>query len=462
MYRHLSAPPNACKIKLINPFLTVFKEQLKTNFMLALPPYFEGWRTGKKLVKLAMIDRSYQYDTPHYERAKTFVKKEAGLSVPTKGRLIQGNLNELTAYEYPDEYTAISKALQAIGQREFEYDGINFQFRYTAGMNHAEMATAFSDVWLNRLPNSYIDERDGKNWDSTMNKRLLMSEYLVYEMLGLRAANSFLKRSAGVKGVINCKTDRLTNCVIKYITRWKRLSGDWNTSVGNSIVSMIIIFTVICSLPTHLRPVKVFGMFMGDDYLGVYQYANAICPRMLTSALNDLESDCGITPVRALFDDPLYVSYISLGLWPRRDGSYAMVPHPGRTLGKLFWSVTLVPPNVFKEYRSEIARSFEPTYRGFEFVTRFLRHHVIAGLQLTDAMRRLLFVHHHWMIRHDLVDDAQGINWQYGFLCKYGFPITALVWTDGLPEAGMVYHPLVTRMIELEALDPCDREQRLC
>lgn len=399
---------------------------------------------GRTAAKLRQIDRSYECEVPEVTKAKSFVKFEVGTSMPTKARLIQGNVNEITAYQHPEEYCALSNALKE--PLCFDHDGVAYTFHYAGGHNHDGLSDLFSQAWSKAGRFALIDERDGKNWDSTMQEPLLRAEAELYEFLGLRAAKSFLARSSRVKGSISCRYSKFLRVVVKYITAWKRLSGDWNTSVGNTLISMLIVLVAVTRLPVGLRPTRVVGFFMGDDYLGVYSFLNSCDPMDLHKALDYQDARMGITPVRAIFDDPLFVSFISLGLWPRRCGGYQFVPHPARQMVKLFASTKTLTVNNHEVYRSQICFSFWSVYRGFEMMQRFLKLHYTRSVT-----KRAPFYSSHLLTALD-----REVDWKKGFVIKYGIPFTATFF-DPCLSVGLVHHPLIPFMLEFECSDPPER-----
>jgi len=392
--------------------------------------------------KLANIDRSRTFDRVARQRAKSFVKFEVGFKMPTKARLIQGNENEVTAYEFPEEYAAIGKALKEV--LEFEYGGISFEFQYASGLSHNDLSDLISS-WISRSgPNTIYDERDGVNWDSTMQEETLKCEGELYEALGMEAAAAFFERLRGARGIVHYPKQGWYS-FIAYITAFKRLSGDWDTSIGNSLISMLITLIAITELPPHLKPARVSALFMGDDYLGVYSYEGAVDIEGLTAALNANEETCGITPERGLFTDPLQVSFISLGLWPRRCGGYQFVPHPARQLHKLFATITEIPQRHMVAYATALSEAFWPVYWGWPMMMRFLKMHWVKTrpYQLEPWYRNTLTL------------APRDVDWVRGFICKYNLPFVA---THFEFDTGLFQrHPLVDHMLRFEAADPSVR-----
>ncbi len=412
----------------------------------------EAWRAGKPLTKLTRIDYSRAYDAVRCDAAKSQVKKECVSkdedTLPTKARIIQGNVNEHTAYTLPWEYYVMSKALQ--NEINFTKDGIEFRLQYAGGMSHDALSDWLTDV-VGSFRDPVFDERDGANWDATMQEGTLRAEAAVYKACGLDVVEQYLKRCAGVNGKIFVKEGRIVQ-VIRYHTAWKRLSGDWNTSTGNTIISMMVVVVTILALRGHLRPTRVAALFMGDDYLGIYEYAHRPPLGPLKDELDRLDSMAGITPARALTFDVMKVSFISLGVWPTYAGNLVFVPHPAKQLNKLYWAVKHVPKKHQGAYAGELSRAFWPVYWGFPMMMQFLKRHFNT---LTCDLTRYTDSLEYWY--HGLARRAHNINWPLGFVSKYDLPFTAtnFKWPEG--RCAILHHPVVELMLRFELADPCDR-----
>lgn len=439
--RHLTQPKHNCTIPIVNPFTIGSFPRLVEEAMDRHDT--EAWRQGKTTVKLARIDESRKYDKPEHSKAQSHVKMEVNVLVPTKTRLIQGNVNELTAYEFPVEYTAMTSALKKVKDLTFNFAGVECTFVYAGGLNHDELSDHIS-LAIGRGKHVVFDERDGKNWDSTMNEALLREESAVYGACGLKCASVFLERCASTVGRIRVKMG-MENLIVKYLTAWKRLSGDWNTSVGNTLISMMIVATVMTNLPAHLRPKRMTGYFMGDDYLGVMEYDGPPDYVSLRAALDDLESRCGITPERGLFVDPMRVSFISMGLWPRHEGGFQFIPHPGKQLAKLFWAKDRTWHAKMRAYTTGVAAGAWRTFYGFTLMTNFLKNHYHDTGTVGKGP---------WWLR-DATREVRGVDWHQGFVFKYDVPYCATLFT--VPSGGVYHHPLINLMLEVDLSDPQKR-----
>lgn len=439
--RHLSLAPYKTTLTLYNPFLTVLRQALKLEYDLAYDGELQvDWMERKNIAKQQIIIQSKTYDFLKVNRAKSFVKRECNTKVPTKARLIQGHMNDATAYEHAGEYYAFATALKKMADVPFVIDGITFHLIYASGLNHDELSDMFTEAVEE---NSLYDECDGKNWDSTMNETLLRAEIAVYEMLGMLAAKHTAQRAKHTKGSIYFKIFK----AIKYITAWKRLSGDWNTSSGNSLISMIIRVTVILLLPPHLRPKNVVAFFMGDDYLARYKFEVVPCAKELHKVLDELERACGITPERGIFTNPLDVTFISLMVWPRHCGGYQFVPKPAKQLSKLFTTVKFVPPKMRQEVINGIVIAMSYAFRGFEFMERILQSQFRSG----KVCAREYLDRKFW----SLTKEDRKVHWERGFHHHYDHLIQSLPLF--VPQMAVYHHPIVDHMLAIEGRDPADR-----
>lgn len=271
----------------------------------------------------------------------------------------------------------------------------------------------------------------------------------------MNAAFPFLLRHHLVSGTIRTRVlDSKLIDKLRYESAWKRLSGDWNTAIGNTIINFIVVVDALLMLPAHLRPTTVTALALGDDYLGILGFAQPVDPKPLTAALDHFESSLGITPKRAIFSEPLDVSFISMELWPRRCGGYQFAPKPAKQLTKLFWTVKRLHPKYIQAYRNGICMGLWHTYKGFTMMETFLKAHYKSGVKSLDAQAyRDDF--YHWGAFSQV--DRQ-IDWRQGFLHKYKLPIsvTHFDWDIG-PNPSIYHHVVVEQMLAWELSDPDER-----
>jgi len=457
--RHLARPKNVCTYNFPRLFLRdVYGTTLMADYVAGWMHYADGcWRKGKPQTKLNSIDRSEVWDPIEHSKAKGQLKKECLTKVePKKARAIQFSVNDATAYEHAPEYYAYAYALKQLGgtvQHIMCADGgqIKARFIYAGGLNHTEIAEIM-DSWQERRGHAYklFDEMDGANWDSTMQENTMTAESEVYRFLGMRAFHGCVTASRTVKSSLHATDNALRKVRIRYTTKWKRLSGKWNTTVGNVTIAVEIRFFTLTHLPPHLRPAEVECLFMGDDYAAVYWFDHDVDPNALCAALNYFDSCCGITPERGLFRNVTDITFISLGVWLTRSGRVALAPHPGRQFNKLFWTVSdALDPVKRAMIASGISEAFWPTYKGFELMEQFLKVHCTSHKRMAPEI---------WYLEQ-LTRTPLDIDWAAGFVHKYNLPISAL--PRRLPSHNgntvIIRHPIIEMMMAIEGLDPCDR-----
>lgn len=59
-------------------------------------------------------------------------------------------------------------------------------------------------------------------------------------------------------------------------------------------------------------------------------------------------------------------------------------------------------------------------------------------------------------------NEVRQVNWQHGFVFKYGYPFSALSFERPVRAAGVcmvLQHPVVDEMLRIESLDPGERQQ---
>ncbi len=215
------------------------------------------------------------------------------------------------------------------------------------------------------------------------------------------------------------------------------------------MISQIVAYNVLTSLPLGLRPRVAKMLFMGDDYLGFYFWAGCRpCPIELKKALNDGWASFGISPERGLFADPFSVSFISLTLWPRRHGGVQWVPMIGKQCLKLFWTAKRCSPQFARAIANGISQGFWFVYYGHPLMMRLLKRHY------NPTKPSVKWDH---FFAEMLTRTDRQVDWCYGNCIKYGVPLAAANFE--LPGGNAVLrHPFVDHMLAIDLLDPIDRK----
>lgn len=461
VHRHLAPPSNPLSCLFRIDYLVGLTPRLRAAYDDLCTRKSEQWKVGRGQVKLTQIGESITYDGLDYDRVNMMLKKEVNIvdlrkrELPKKARAIQFCTNLRTAYERAVEQTSFCHALAESTASEHEYGGIKCCVRYTAEMSPYEIAQFATDCEGRRAAYSctYLDERDGKNWDANVQKghRHVLADWYgeIDEVLRRQAKAAIKVRGKYVHGGVR----------IAYSVDGTVKSGHWDTSSGNGALNLEITMQAAASLPLQLRPVEIRGLIMGDDLLLWLYFNHEVDAIEYTQAINNAEKRLGINPVRGLFTDILNVSFCSMGFYWTAAG-LACVPKLGRCFAKLFWTVTPLAGRDPLRMASTIAHAFYPLYHEYKPMRDFLKHHMRVPpieCDLGDAMP--------YILRDNVVPRWPGIRWAEGNLVKYGLPADAL---DDIGDhirdvkAAVIDHPIVNMMLEQDLADPPERRGCLC
>lgn len=418
----------------------------------------DSWKTGRGVNKLQAIQESVTYDCLDHGRVNLMLKKEVNpvnfgdMKFPSKARGIQFCTNLRTAYELATQQTSFCHALAEATAIERSYAGIKCCVRYSAQMDPVAIG-AFATESENRRASyacSFIDERDGKNWDANVQRehREALAEWYgqISKELREQALQQIKVRGRYTKGRVR----------VTYVVDGTVKSGHWDTSSGNGILNLEVTMQAMASLPAGLRPVEVRGLIMGDDLILWLFFGHKVCPLTYRDAINAAEQRLGIHPVRGIFGDLLNASFCSMGFYRTSDGSYVALPKVGRCLAKLFWTVTPRAGRDPARLASSIAHAFMPAYHGYRPMRLFLRHHMkVPPLEFSDSIGTFSYV-----LREFQLPLTNNVLWHECHAVKYGLPPDAL---DDMQElldscpVGVIDHPVVNAMIQQDMSDPPDR-----
>lgn len=451
--RHLAAPPNR-----ISTFscaaLEAMLPTLRTVFNRYMVEEDGKWRVGKQQAKLQRIDTSIAEDRVAFERVRFMLKCEvtrwpydARIALK-KARGIQFTVNEASGYCVAQQYAAFSQALVEASSAEQVFNGVRFLLTYSSKMAHDDISqfVTRAEEERRKYPDSVIDERDGKNWDA--NVQVCHREALinVYQQLD-RSLAAHARSGIRVRGGIS-----IDDVTIRYVVNGTVKSGHPDTSSGNGALNREVTMQAITSLPDHLRPVAVWGLVMGDDYIAWLYFSHRVCRLELCAALNAAEAALGIVPERGLFEDIRHASFISLTFYRGVRGGVIALPKIGRLLSGLFWTVTPLMNRDPTRLASGIAAAFYPLYNTCDFMRKFLRHHMrVPPLEMTEYLP-----FYQWA-EVGLRRLPEPINWREEHLIKYGADVTLLDFDLPDDYAGLAQHPVIDAIIAQDLSDPCDR-----
>lgn len=403
-------------------------------------------------VKRRGIDESNLNDRVEPGKVKSFVKREGAPKPATKARGIQGSKNLKTQ----SLFAHITKSIQKACAWAFRHNGLahqiaksmgyDYSISFTSGWNPRDHGKWMKQVHK-RYGRPYFYERDGKNWDATMNMNHIGQRAHFYRRFDRRYGR-FVLDSAKVTGIGGPRGHQL-----KYKLCGTTKSGHNDTSLGNSITNAAIIFEAAARLGIKSMMVCV----MGDDLI------MATDEDFDLHALMEAESDLGIIPEAAKFKDVEYVTFISGCYVPIGGGDFCFMPMPGRLLARLFWSTKNVGQKKIQEWRNSVCTGLIGVCGCLPLVGTLLAMH--SGKVNTNLLSRDQFYRYKLFspltvkVDQDIVD-----SW---FLRRYGFTgndvheLTTILRSHS-HDFCVLTDPRFERMLYLDSLDPVDRFGKVC
>jgi hypothetical protein len=391
---------------------------------------FVNWIAKWPLSKQASILRSIAEDDLCPNRVKAMIKREINHKRPSKARLIQFYANLRTQAEFGPHFYAAQKVVCAAYQRTRLNGGIDVTF--ASGMNSQALADWMESVLKEGAVSFY--ERDGKNWDSSMQKPHADFKTALYAMLDTELAD-FARKCSVVNGIA-----LVPNETIKYTMSYTVQSGQNDTTLGNSIVNAAIAYAAFKRLG-----LRGSILVAGDDLL-VAGYEP-----LPGAAIAAAEAEYGITPEARVFEQYKHVTFIS-GAWFNDGEQMAFLPLPGRLFARLWWTVN--PPSKKKtpNYMRGVARGLLPCMATFPVVGTMLKRFDSEGAALDPAKHRVC--------NETYYAFGRGM---YEFVAeKYGITVGELEdlerYLESLPvEPLLLVHPVIDRLMEVDLADIDDR-----
>lgn len=392
------------------------------------------WWTKWPLRKQLAMRASIAMDEVRPERVDAMVKREISHAAPSKARLIQYYPNMATQAMFGPEFYSLQKTYTEHFQRREVFPGVRVTFG--SGMNADELG-AWMDAVLVDVPNPHYYERDGKNWDSTMQETHFAVRMAAYEFVGDDFCN-FVRAGYDVVG-------RDPRGALKYRLKGTVKSGHNDTTLGNSIVNAMLSATAMAK--AGLRGDVIVA---GDDLLAVIE------GDFDEHALADAERDLGIKPEYRKFLDASDASFIS-GVWFLGDGKHAFAPKPGRLLARLFWTVRPPPPKRVREYCNGIVAGLTPTCGDMPVIGAFLAAHKRDDVE-TDAIAE-------WRYRtHLQAADRPSRREQLmkNFCARYGLTRAEVEECEAMfakhkHQVGFISHPVIDKLMRVDLADVAER-----
>ncbi len=357
MHRHGAVqPPVTGDFSWFLSKLDELQDVIAHYYVEYLSEWKDRWLEKWPLSKQAAIRRSREDDPVRADRVNCMVKREVLVrcddALPTKARDIQYYTNLATQAAYGPEFFSMQKALVATFLRRDLGDGIFATF--ASGMDGLALSEWMTEVCsVYAQPRFY--ERDGKNWDATMQSEHLDVKLAAYKPAGPEFC-AFVRNGFRVQG-------RQPRHVLKYVLHGTTKSGHNDTTSGNSVVNIAV-------AATALRRLGLRGDIIaaGDDLLIV------VDGDFDASALARCEAELGIKPEYRKFEDVRDVSFIS-GIWLGVAGGLWFMPKPGRLVAKLFWTVKPPPAKLRARFLNSVVLGLQPVCGALPVVGTFLSAH---------------------------------------------------------------------------------------
>lgn len=299
--------------------------------------YYDSWIDKWPATRRAKILHSVEFDEVVPEKVSAFIKRESGQNKPTKARLIQGYRTLATQEMFGREFTIFQKALAfVLGPEGFELrPGIFATFG--SGLNGVELGRWMTDA-VSSYRNPTFYERDGKNWDATMqdeHQRLKIGIMTAVKP----ALGAFAQACYKVEGKFMGKFG-----ILSYVLDGTVKSGHNDTSSGNSLINAVLTAEAL-----ELAGLRGRFIVAGDDMLAVID-GDYDFERLLAA-----ERTMGIIPEARKFYDACDTSFISGCFLRSTDGAYGFFPNLGRLLSRLWWTTKHVTPSSLNDHVYSIA-----------------------------------------------------------------------------------------------------------
>ncbi len=403
-----------------------------------LVSYYDQWIYKWPLSKQIAIKYSDRHDRFAPGKVKSFVKREVVTDEPSRPRLIQGYKTLTTQARFGPEFTVFQKALVTVCDRFEIFPGITITM--ASGMNADALAQWMELSLLSCRRRPYFIERDGKNWDATMQKMHHLTKLFYMRYCSPQLA-SFVEKGFRSVGTVLGEQGRLI-----YRLNGTVKSGHNDTTSGNSLINMLICADTLrlCGLSGHV-------IVAGDDALIVVDGKPDL------DLYLSVEKDFGIVPKARLFTDVIDVSFVS-GHWvPIGDGHFIFAPFLGRLLSKLWWTVSPPAAKKIDDYRYSVVMGLSRTCGRLPLFSHFLNIVVTRNARVMPIDK--------WKYSPYVGGADYCVNFQVALTSmakRYTLTTTQLLGFASFlsklsPHPTYVYHPVGARILEVDCASLLDR-----
>jgi len=302
-----------------------------------------------------------------------FVKRECNRKELTKARGIQGYA-ELTVQAFlGPRITALQKAWgKILIDRKVVIGNKTYALTMASGMNGDQLGD-----WITGKRNLYDwwYERDGKNWDATMDEEDYRCKFHLYEQILDPESIELLKAGRVVEGM-NTVKHKGGMIRVNYKLNNTTKSGHNDTTLSNTLVNLMKTVDAM-----HSIGVDGCVIAMGDDMLAGVN--GEYCPDELASQ----ESTYNMVPEYRGFrgsDSWMNVSFVS-GIWAPSGDQCVFIPKPGRQLSGLLWTHRMVTIKNCDEHAAGVVAGLPGCYWRLPVISQFFapyrRNHATVDVE---------------------------------------------------------------------------------
>lgn len=397
--------------------------------------WIERWPLWKRLA----IIKSELTEVSRPDLITVMTKMEVSVKPLKKARNIQWYVNYCTQSEFAPVVVALQKTLTAMFYRAPSSGRVRVTFG--SGLNAKALGAWMTSVMLDR-PTYWIYERDGASWDACMQRGHHDMVLSVYGRFTDVAFLQFIDKAFTVR----CRKDT-GHGLLDYTLVGTCKSGHNDTTLSNTLKNAGIAYAVAQDMGLDCDIIIVGDdlLLISSDDFDEHEFARR-------------ESSFGIVPeykkLRS-YEDCTFIS----GLWAPCVGGLAFIPKPGRLIAKLFWSVKFPSAKMRDQHVRTIIQGHLPVCSGLPVVGAFLRaNDVVVNLYRKLVMKWKQYCFQHY--ESEIVWDDLVIR---KFFChRYGITFADIdlvedFLVDNAGHIGLIVHPVLTRIMEV---DLCSLEDR--
>lgn len=424
-----------------NDFLRAVNSELRGEYETQLTHYAYHHLDRWTLQKQEDLKTAEAFDKHSPDKVKLFIKYETMHKEITKSRGIQGYYELGTQCKLAPYIISLQKAFTKLAWfwKRSEDDDVSITF--ASGLSHIDLGK-----WMEECENrgcSHWYERDGKNWDATMQRMHHEHKMKWYDMMPPEILK-YINKGFKVRGTY---IDRKGFRKYKYMLNGTVKSGHNDTTIGNSIINAMIAYE-----SCKLLGLKAHIIVMGDDCLvGVEGDFDE-------HALANIEYDLGIKPEYRKFTDIRDVTFISARWYPKLGGGWCFGPLLGRQFARLFWTVTDVPKRTVQRYVNAVIKGSNIFFGDCTIMKELFNAVGTDGPSLEIDSK--------YVKKYFKPYDTQDVDWaevylDYGItmadMLQYKRTLASLPRVDGVVKSAIIGTDLTDKLHARDLVDIVDR-----